>query len=214
MNTGLSSRWQLEMAKRVVSLSSEGDGPDRRRAITGAGRRPHRGKQAEQLQRLLLNRLNHRVKNTLATIRQHCTDPAGRTRSASARGFEPSYLFQAQVTTFDFARLDRREFVDIVMRALRHLLRPSGGVGSAIEVSPKHAFAARRCMSLPLTPPTRRRHAPRVRGRRRNVAPDWEESVGPRCATNPKGRQWLLEGSLFDLGGDTKLNYMLIRRAM
>jgi PAS domain S-box-containing protein len=47
----------------------EGEGPDRRpMAIAGASRDLTERKQAEERQRLLLNELNHRVKNTLATL--------------------------------------------------------------------------------------------------------------------------------------------------
>jgi PAS domain S-box-containing protein len=47
----------------------EGDGPDRKPvAITGASRDLTERKEAEKLQRLLLDELNHRVKNNLAAI--------------------------------------------------------------------------------------------------------------------------------------------------
>jgi len=47
----------------------EGEGPDRKPvAITGASRDLTERKEAEEFQRLLLNELKHRVKNTLSTV--------------------------------------------------------------------------------------------------------------------------------------------------
>ena len=63
----LDGSWRWLSAWGLVEF--EGDGPDRKPvAIAGASRDLTERKQAEELQRLLLNELNHRVKNTLATI--------------------------------------------------------------------------------------------------------------------------------------------------
>ena len=59
--------WRWLSAWGLVEF--EGDGSERKPvAISGASRDLTKLKQAEDLQRLLLNELNHRIKNTLATI--------------------------------------------------------------------------------------------------------------------------------------------------
>ena len=63
----LDGSWRWLSAWGLVEF--EGDGPDRKPvAIAGASRDLTERKQAEELQRMLFNELNHRVKNTLATI--------------------------------------------------------------------------------------------------------------------------------------------------
>ena len=62
------ARRQLALAERLGPGRVRGPGPDRKPvAIAGASRDLTELKQAEELQRLLVNELNHRVKNTLAT---------------------------------------------------------------------------------------------------------------------------------------------------
>jgi PAS domain S-box-containing protein len=59
--------WRWLSAWGLVEF--EGNGPQRKPvAIAGASRDLTKLKQAEQMQRLLLNELNHRIKNTLATV--------------------------------------------------------------------------------------------------------------------------------------------------
>src|SRR6185437_12134858 len=63
----LDGSWRWLSAWGLVEF--EGDGPERKPvAIAGASRDLTERKQAEELQRLLLNELNHRVKNTLAMV--------------------------------------------------------------------------------------------------------------------------------------------------
>ena len=66
---GQAARWQLAMAERLGPSRIRRRGRERKPvAIAGASRDLTERKQAEEQQRLLLNELNHRVKNTLATI--------------------------------------------------------------------------------------------------------------------------------------------------
>jgi len=59
--------WRWLSAWGLVEF--EGEGSQRKPvAIAGASRDLTKLKQGEELQRLLLNELNHRIKNTLATI--------------------------------------------------------------------------------------------------------------------------------------------------
>jgi len=63
----LDGSWRWLSAWGLVEF--EGEGPDRKAvAIAGASRDLTELKQAEELQRLLVNELNHRVKNTLAVV--------------------------------------------------------------------------------------------------------------------------------------------------
>jgi two-component sensor histidine kinase/PAS domain-containing protein len=63
----LDGSWRWLSAWGLVEF--EGDGPERKPvAIAGASRDLTELKRAEELQRLLLNELNHRIKNTLATV--------------------------------------------------------------------------------------------------------------------------------------------------
>jgi two-component sensor histidine kinase len=74
--------WRWLSAWGLVEF--DGDGPDRRPvAITGASRDLTDRKEAEAFQRLLLNELKHRVKNTLSTVQAIITQTLG-----SATDFE------------------------------------------------------------------------------------------------------------------------------
>ena len=65
--TQLDGSWRWLSAWGLVEF--EGNGKERKPvAIAGASRDISKLKQAEELQRLLLNELNHRIKNTLATV--------------------------------------------------------------------------------------------------------------------------------------------------
>jgi PAS domain-containing protein len=88
----LDGNWRWLSAWGLVEF--EGDGAERKPvAIVGASRDLTELKQAQEAQRLLLSELDHRVKNTLATIHcNHSSDLACRTRSAvRERGFGSSY---------------------------------------------------------------------------------------------------------------------------
>src|SRR5580658_673257 len=63
----LDGRWRWLSAWGLVEF--EGDGPERKPvAVAGASRDLTELKRAEDLQRLMVNELNHRVKNSLATV--------------------------------------------------------------------------------------------------------------------------------------------------
>jgi PAS domain S-box-containing protein len=68
--------WRWLSAWGLVEF--DGDGPDRKPvAITGASRDLTERKEAEAFQRLLLNELKHRVKNTLSTVQAITTQTLG-----------------------------------------------------------------------------------------------------------------------------------------
>ena len=93
----LDGSWRWLSAWGLVEF--EGDGPGRKPvAIAGASRDLTERKEAEELQRLLLDELNHRVKNTMATFRLFRRRPYG--APAICRplraGFGPSHPFDGQ----------------------------------------------------------------------------------------------------------------------
>ena len=88
----LDGSWRWVSAWGLVEF--EGDGADRKPvAIAGASRDITERKQAEELQRLLLNELNHRIKKRIDNnSSNHRAHVASRTRSAvRKRGFGASY---------------------------------------------------------------------------------------------------------------------------
>ena len=113
-------------------------------AIAGASRDLTELKQAEELQRRLLHELNHRVKNTLATI-QAISAQTLRAASdlPSARvALDQRIRSMAQAHDLLLSRSwSGANLVDVVMRALEAFNPAQVHVsGSAIEISPKHVL--------------------------------------------------------------------------
>jgi two-component sensor histidine kinase len=90
----LDGSWRWLSAWGLVEF--EGDGQERKPvAIAGASRDLTKLKQAEELQRLLLNELNHRMKNTLATVQAI----AGSTIRASRTMDDFQHAFYGRIAT-------------------------------------------------------------------------------------------------------------------
>ena len=218
---------QLDGSWRWLSgwglVEFEGDGPERKPvAITGASRDLTKLKQAEAQQQLLLNELNHRIKNTLATI-QAITAQTLRTASdlPSARQAVGQRI-RSMAQTHDL--LTKRAWTganltDVVTRALR-AFTPVQVEMSGIElvVSPKHTLALSLAVHELATNAIKYGALSRPEGRvavRWGVQEgilqlDWEESGGPPVAppTQKGFGSRLLEDLLIrDLGGYTKLSY-------
>src|SRR6185436_578515 len=121
-------------------------GPDRKPvAIAGASRDLTEGKQAEDLQRLLLSELNHRVKNTLATIQALTAQTVRAARDLPSAREALDRRIRSMAQAHDLLTLRAwtgANLMDVVMRALDAF--PPAQVkisGTAIDVSPKHALA-------------------------------------------------------------------------
>jgi PAS domain S-box-containing protein len=107
--------WRWLSAWGLVEF--QGDGSERKpAAIAGASRDLTKLKQAEELQRLLLNELNHRIKNTLATIQAISSQTlrAARDLPSAREALSRRILSLAQVHDLltvpsHGARLERRE---------------------------------------------------------------------------------------------------------
>jgi two-component sensor histidine kinase/PAS domain-containing protein len=218
----LDGSWRWLSAWGLVEF--EGEGPDRKPvAITGASRDLTERKEVEDLQRLLINELNHRVKNTLATI-QAVTAQTLRTASdlPSARQ-ALSNRIRSMAQAHDLLTLrawSGASLTDVVMRALDAFAPVQLKIsGPAIDVSPKHALA----LSLALhelatnaskygalsSPEGRVSVQWDVRGKTLRL--DWEESGGPPVVPPVRkgfGSRLLEELLVHDLGGETRMNYL------
>jgi two-component sensor histidine kinase/PAS domain-containing protein len=217
----LDGSWRWLSAWGLVEF--EGDGPDRRPvAITGASRDLTEGKQAEQLQRLLLNELNHRVKNTLATIQAITAQTLRGARDLPSAREALNRRIRSMAQAHDLLTLRAwtgANLADIVMRALEAFTPAQVVVsGSAIEVSPKHALSLSLALHELATNATKYGALSCPEGRvsvqwgvqEGMLRLDWEESGGPPVAPPTQkgfGSRLLEELAIHDLGGDTKLNY-------
>lgn len=99
------------MAEGLGFVEFDGEGPERKPvAITGASRDLTELKQAEELQRLLLDELKHRVKNTLATIQAIAWPTLRTARDLPSAREALDRRIRSMAQTHDVARLDRGGF--------------------------------------------------------------------------------------------------------
>src|SRR6185437_12094486 len=136
--------WRWLSAWGVVEF--EGEGVERKpMAIAGASRDLTERKQGEERQRLLLNELNHRVKNTLATIQAVAwqTLRTARDLPSASEALDRRILAMAQAHDLLTARnWTGANVSDIVSRAQQAF--PPGRVtvsGVDVDLSPRHALA-------------------------------------------------------------------------
>ena len=180
------------------------------------------GKQAEELQRLLLNELNHRVKNTLATIQAitALTLRAARDLPSAREALDRRIRSMAQAHDLLTLRAwTGANLTDVVKRALDAFTPAQVKMsGTAIDVSPKHALALSLALHELATNATKYGALSCPEGRvsvqwgvqEGMLHLDWEESGGPPVAPPTQkgfGSRLLEELVVRDLGGDTKLNY-------
>ena len=122
----LDGSWRWLSAWGLVEF--EGDGPKRKPvAIAGASRDLTERKQAEELQRLLLNELNHRVKNTLATIQAITAQTLRAARDLPSAREALDRRIRSMAQAHDLLTLRAwtgANLTDVVMRALDAFLRP------------------------------------------------------------------------------------------
>jgi PAS domain S-box-containing protein len=213
--------WRWLSAWGLVEF--EGDGADKKPvAIAGASRDLTERKQAEELQRLLLDELTHRVKNTLATIQAISWQTLRNARDLpSAReALDRRIRSMAQAHDLLTARAwTGADLTDIVKRALEAFSPAQVEFsGPAVDVSSKHALALSLALHELATNATKYGALSRPEGCVRvhwrvedgKFRLDWQESGGPAVAP-PKqkgfGSRLLEELVLHDLGGDIKLNY-------
>jgi two-component sensor histidine kinase/PAS domain-containing protein len=219
----LDGSWRWLSAWGLVEF--EGQGPNRRAvAITGASRDLTEHKAAEELQRLLLNELNHRMKNTLATVQaltlqtlKGANDlPSAREaldrriasmakahdllRSRDWTGAELSEVVARALDAFEFARIK----VD----------------GPEVDVSPRQALALSMALHELATNATKYGALSVSEGRVSvgwevdggNLRLSWVETGGPAVQAPARkgfGSRLLERLLVSDLGGKITLDYAL-----
>src|SRR6202012_1488856 len=111
-------------------------------AIAGASRDLTERKQAEALQRLLLNELNHRIKNTLASVQAITALTLRGARDLPSAREALDCRIRSMAQAHDLLTLRAwtgANLTDIVMRALDAFTPTQVNIsGPAIDVSPKH----------------------------------------------------------------------------
>jgi two-component sensor histidine kinase/PAS domain-containing protein len=217
----LDGSWRWLSAWGLVEFEGEGD--ERKPvAIAGASRDLTERKQAEEHQRLLLDELKHRVKNTLATV-QAITSQTLRTardlssaREAVERRIHSMALAHDLLTSRDWKGAN---LTLVVSRALETFSPAQVSIsGEPVELSPRHTLALSLALHELATNATKY-GALSCPGGQVNVAwavkdgklrLNWEESGGPSVAppTQKGFGSRLLEALLSrELGGTMKLNY-------
>lgn len=213
--------WRWLSAWGVVEF--EGHGSERKPiAIVGASRDLTKAKQAEELQRLLLNELNHRVKNTLATIQAITgqTLRAARDLPTARQALERRIRSLAQAHDLLTVRSwTGANLTDVVTRALDAFSPNQVQMsGEEIDVSPKHALALSLALHELATNAIKYGALSCPDGhvnvhwsvRDGELYLNWEESGGPPVSPPTKkgfGSRLLEELLVSDLGGNTKLSY-------
>ncbi len=216
----LDGSWRWLSAWGLVEF--EGDGPQRRPvAIVGASRDLTERKQAEELQRLLLNELNHRVKNTLATLQAISAQTLRAARDLPSAREALDRRIRAMARAHDLLTLRAwtgANSADVVMRALDAFAPAQVKMsGTAIDLSPKHALALSLALHELATNATKYGALSCPEGRvsvqwgvqEGMLHLDWEESGGPPVAPPTQkgfGSRLLEDLVPRDLGGSTKLN--------
>jgi two-component sensor histidine kinase len=213
--------WRWVSAWGIVEF--EGVGPVRRPvAIAGASRDITDVKRAEERLRLLINELNHRVKNTLATVQsiamqalRNASDP-----EAARKTFESRILSLAKandlLTSSNWTGADLRE---VVLQAVEPFAPARFEVaGDAMHVAPKQALALSMAIHELATNAVKHGALAVTLGRVKitwreedgQLRFSWREIGGP--PVNPPARRGfgtrLLERAIaHDLAGFTRLDY-------
>lgn len=217
----LDGSWRWLSAWGFVEF--EGDGPNRKPiAIVGASRDLTERKQAEELQRLLLNELNHRVKNTLTTIQAIAWQTLRTAPDLPSAGEALDRRIHSMAQAHDLL-ISRAwtgaNMADVVQRALAAF--PSAQVkmsGTAVDVSSKHALTLSLALHELATNATKYGALSCPQGRvslewsvqANSLHLNWEESGGPPVAPPSKkgfGSRLLEELVVRDLGGAVKLDF-------
>jgi two-component sensor histidine kinase len=201
----------------------EGQGANRKPiAIAGASRDLSERKQAEEFQRLLANELNHRVKNTLATVQsivnqtlRNAVDVESTRGTINARIIALAGAHDL-LTDRSWAAAD---LVDIAARAVAPFV--AGQItrdGPSVDVSPSQALALSLALHELATNAAKYGALSRSEGRvelRWKLQDDrldlsWREYGGPRVAP-PSRRGFgsrLIETALsYDLDGQSRLEF-------
>jgi two-component sensor histidine kinase len=140
----LDGSWRWLSAWGLVEF--DGEASDRKPvAIAGASMDLTERKQAEEVQKLLLNELNHRVKNTLATIQAITAQTLRAANDLPSARQAVDRRIRSMAKAHDLLTLrawSGASLTDVAKRALDAFTPAQVQMsGDAIEVSPKHALA-------------------------------------------------------------------------
>lgn len=212
--------WRWLSAWGLVEF--DGAGADKRAvAIVGASRDLTERKQGETLQRLLLDELNHRIKNTFAAIQAVTSQTlrAARDLPSAREALERRIVSMANAHDLLTARAwTGADLNDIVVRALDVSTTSQTDIrGPAVDVPPRHALALSMALHELATNSIKYGALSSREGRisvRWHVEEgrlhlSWEEAGGPSVAPPTRsgfGTQ-LLETVIRGLEGDVSLNY-------
>ena len=213
--------WRWLSAWGLVEFT--GRGADRKPvAITGASRDLTERKQAEEQQRLLVNELNHRIKNTLATIQSIASMTLrGASDLPAARAALDGRIISLAhahdlLTERSWSGADLR---DVVARVIEPFAAGRIEVaGASLDVSPRHALALSLAVHELATNAAKYGALSDAKGRvqlRWHAADgvlhlSWRESGGPPVTPPTRrgfGSRLLKDGLQRDLGGETRLDY-------
>jgi two-component sensor histidine kinase len=215
----MDGRWRWLSAWGLVEF--EGEGPARKAvAIAGASRDLSEIKQAEELQRLLVNELNHRVKNTLATVQSITSQTlrAAADLDHARVAIEDRIISLARVhdllTACSWSGADLRDLVEKAMQPFAPAQLQLAG--PSVEVPPQlalalslalHELATNAAKYGALSVPDGRIEIRWQGGDELRLS--WRETDGPpvEAPTRRGFGSRLLEASLRDVGGFTRLAY-------
>ena len=216
----LDGSWRWVSAWGLVEF--EGTGAERKPvAIAGASRDLSERKEAERLQQLLIDELNHRIKNTLATLQAVATQTlrAAKDMPAALEALERRIVSMAGAHDLLTARTwTGANLGDIVRRAVSAFAPTQVTIaGAALDVTPRHTLALSLALHELATNATKYGALSRPEGRVtvrwtvRNGRPnlDWVESGGPAVARPTRNGfgTLLIDGLVRDLGGEAILDY-------
>ncbi len=217
----LDGSWRWLSAWGLVEF--DGPGPDRKPvAIAGASRDLSEMKRAEELQGLLVNELNHRVKNSLATAQSIAAQTLrGADDLKSARiAIDARIGLLARAHDLLTARnWSGADLADVVGRAIEPFVVDQFELtGGSLEVSPKHALALSLALHELATNAAKYGALSIPKGRVRigwsvadgQLRVDWTESGGPPVTPPERrgfGSRLLEEGLMRELDGRANLQF-------
>jgi len=215
--------WRWLSAWGLVEFDGEGEGAGRKPvALVGASRDLTAEKQTEELRRLLLDELNHRFKNTLATVHALTTLTLAGARDLSAAQEAVDRRIRSMSRAHDLLMARAwagADLTDVVTRALDAFTPAQVKIsGDGIDVSPKHALTLSLALHELATNAVKHGALSCRDGRvdvrwdveNGSLRLDWQESGGPPVVPPTRkgfGTRLLEELVVGDLGGNTKLSY-------
>ena len=213
--------WRWLSAWGLVEF--EGEGPHRRPiAIAGASRDLTERKGAQDLERLLVNELNHRVKNTLATVQSITSQTLRGATDLDAARRAIEGRIQSLARAHDLLTRQNWSGADLGEVAARATAPFAGGrfelSGPALQVSPRHALVLSMALHELATNAAKYGALSSPGGRVEvtwaldgaSLVLRWRERDGPPVAPPKRrgfGTRLLEQGLARELGGGAALTY-------